>query len=182
MNYKTVILTAPTSEPITLADAKKQLRIQDDDENDFIERRISIARASVEKYCNRFFTVQEIAILWECEFPTGTVFYLPYPDLTSVDSITYYDSTNTQQTFTDFTFDSERQAIIADDAFPVQATSIRVQATTAPPAEFEGARIAMLMVMSDVYELRTESVIQFSVNKNPAVVREMQPYRVEMGV
>jgi uncharacterized phiE125 gp8 family phage protein len=182
MNYKTVILTAPTSEPITLEDAKKQLRIQDDDENDFIERRISVARASVEKYCNRFFTEQEIAVIWECNFPESTVFYLPYPDLISVDAITYYDNENAQQTLTDFTFDSERQAIIADDAFPLDATSIRVQASTGAPAEFEGARIAMLMIMSDVYELRTESVIQFSVNKNPAVVREMQPYRVEMGV
>jgi hypothetical protein len=182
MAYKTIVKTPPTEEPFLLSEAKRQLQLEDSTLQDaHIETLIPIARDRVEKYCNRFFTQQVVYIVYDEGFPGGKVLELPYPDLASVDSITYYDSTETQQTFTGFTFDSQRQAIIADDSFP-DAVSITIEVTTSAPAEYQGAKSAMLMTLTDLYELRTESVVGFSIGENKAVVNAMQPYRVEMGV
>ncbi|GAG20059.1 unnamed protein product, partial [marine sediment metagenome] len=41
---------------------------------------------------------------------------------------------------------------------------------------------SILMVLTDLYELRTEAVVGVSVAVNPAVDNLMQPYRVNMGI
>lgn len=183
MNYKTITITAPVSEPITLAEAKEQLRLEaaftlDDD---YIGALISVARDRAENYCNRYFTEQEIAIVFFQAFPLS-VLVLPFPDLTSVDAITYTDTANATQTFTAFTFNADTQQVIADDTFPTDAVNIKVVVTTAAPVEFIGAKQGMLMNLTDMYELRTESILGVSVAVNPAVNLLLHQYRVNEGI
>lgn len=182
--YKTVLKVAPTVEPITLDEAKAQLRLtalQTFDDT-YITALIPVARDRVESYTNRFFTTQQITIIWEAGFPVGDL-SLPYPDLTSVDEVSYTDSSGVE-TMVDsgaYTFDSERQVLIAD-SWPSDAVAIKIDVTTGAPLEFEGAKQAMLMMLTDMYELRTESVIGASVADNPAVTAMLYPYRVNLGI
>lgn len=183
MIYKTITVTAPTVEPITLTEAKEQMRLETSFTIDdtYISALVSVARDRAENYCNRFFTDQEIAIVYFEPFPLS-VLTLPYPDLVSVDAITYTDTDNATQTFTTFSFNSDTQQVIATDTFPADAVNFKVVVTTTAPVEFIGAKQAMLMNITDMYELRTESVIGVSVAPNPAVNLLLHQYRVNEGI
>lgn len=182
MTYKTIVVTPAAAEPITTDEANVQLRIKDGEDDDHRDMLISIARDKAEKFCNRFFTTQTVKIVFEGGF--GSKIDLPYPDLTDVNSITYIDSDNTVQTVTGGTYTAffDEQVIFPDDAFPTDAKSYTVEVTTGPPAELGAAKIGMLMLLTDLYELRTESVIGFSVSENPAVSNYLWSYRVSLGV
>jgi len=96
---KTVIITPPAAEPVTLSEAKAQLRIEDaftlDD--DYITALISTARERCESYCNQFFTVQNISLQFDLA-PSGLI-NIPHVGLT-ITSVTYIDSDNVTQTLT----------------------------------------------------------------------------------
>jgi len=181
--YKTIVVTAATAEPVTLAEAVSQLRIAVGYDDDHVNMLISIARDKAENYCNRFFAEQTIKIVYAGGFDVNKI-DLPYPDLQSVNLITYIDQDNAQQTVGggDYTLLADQQVIYPADAFPSDAKSYTVEVVTGVPAEYGGAKIGMLMLLTDLYELRTESVVNFSVNENPAVVNSLYPYRVELGV
>ena len=68
-----------------------------------------------------------------------------------------------------------------DTVWPV-AVDFRVTVTTAPPVELTGAKQAMLMTLTDMYELRTETVVAASVAVNPAVNMLLAQYRENMGI
>lgn len=181
MSYKIVVVTPAAAEPITAAEANNQLRIADGDDDDHRDMLISIARDKAEKYCNRYFTEQTIKIVFDGGFDVNKI-DLPFPDLASVSSITYIDSENAQQTVTGYTLYPDEQVIYPDDSFPTGAKSYTVEVVTGVPAEYGGAKIGILMLLTDLYELRNESVIGFSVANNPAVCNSLYPYRVELGV
>jgi hypothetical protein len=183
MSYKTIVVTAATVEPFTMDEARGQLRVKAGDDDDQIRMLRSIARDKAEKFCNRFFTAQQVKIVFQSGFDTLKI-DLPYPDLASVDSITYIDTENAVQTVTPgtYTLFSDEQVIYPDVSFPSVAKSYTVTVTTAPPLEYGGAKIGMLMMLTDLYELRTESVIGFSVADNPAAMASIWPYRVQLGV
>jgi len=118
-NYQRIILkTPPASEPITLADAKDFLRIIQGMTLDdaLITSLITAARQYCETLCLRTFIQTQWIVQFDC-FPfgggyytrqirnqgegpgwlpaSGGIFYLPKPPVMSVDSIYFYDSTNT---------------------------------------------------------------------------------------
>lgn len=184
MSYKTTTIVAPTTEPVSLAEAKAQLRLTDlfiaDD--DYIMALIPVARDRAEKYCNRFFTDQTISIIFDGGF-TNLELRLPYPDLDSINELSYIDSDNTTVVIpdTEYSFDSERQLIILDESYGF-SKSVRVEAITAAPAELSAIKQAILMLITDMYELRTETVVGASVALNQAVKMMLDSYRVEMGI
>lgn len=183
--YKTVLLVAPTVEPITLVEAKNQLRLTSLQtfDDDYITALIPVARDRAENYCNRFFTEQQVTIVYEAGFPVST-FYLPYPDLISIEEINYTDQTgvNVLVDGADYSYDKQRQALIPTDSWPADAESVKITVNTGAPIEFEGAKQAMLMMLTDMYELRTETVVGASVAENKAVCALLYPYRVNLGI
>ena len=90
MKYETIVKTPPTEEPATIIEANDQLRLSLGDDHDHVEVLISAARDTAEKFCNRFFTEQTIAIVYDSTF-SGTTLCLPYPDLQSISAIKTYD-------------------------------------------------------------------------------------------
>jgi len=121
-----VLLTDATVEPVTLADAKVFLRIDASDTNDdaLVGALISAARKHAENYTNRAF-ISQTWDYWMDGFPPGTqapggwwdgtrdgalssliqsqgMIRLPKAPLLTVNSITYYDTTDSPQT-TDLT-------------------------------------------------------------------------------
>ena len=92
MNYKTIVNVAATVEPVTLLEAKAQLRIEDSFTIDdgYITSLISVSRDRVEQFLNRYVTEQTITMVFYDSFPTGSnPFYVPVPDVDSIVSIFY---------------------------------------------------------------------------------------------
>lgn len=178
---RTVIITAPTVELITLDEAKAQLRVElgfvEDD--DYINALISVARDRCENYCNQFFAVQTIGILYQGSVPA--LASLPYPNLT-VTEITYTDGDNISQTVptSEYIVDPVNQTVTFLNTY--SAINYQVVATTAQPVQIVGVQHAIKLILTDLYELRTETVVGVSLADNPAVKALLYPYRLSLGV
>lgn len=193
ITYKVQRVTEPAAEPISRDRAKEQLRIEsgftmDDDLIDFY---ISAARDEAEKYCNRSFASADFFLMLD-RFPGGrTPVTLPDPDTTDVSAVTYIDSNGAEQTVnaSDYTVDTDRQQIRPDGNWPVGATSIKVAYTAGPdasasPAERPPKSVeqAMLLLITDMYDLRSSQVTGAIISANPAAAMRLSLHRVEMGV
>lgn len=178
---KTIVITPPVTEPVTLDEAKAQLRIESaftlDD--DYINSLISVARDRCENYCNQFFTEQSIAIVVEGK-AEGFV-DLPYPGIT-IDSITYTDPDNAEQSIdaADYVYNAETQKLNFVESF--DSIDFTVNATTSAPAQIVGVQQAIKMMVTDMYELRTETVVGPSIADNPALDAMLYPYRKSLGI
>ena len=97
MNTQYKVTTAPATEPITLAEAKSQCRIETSftDDDTWLNTVITVVREQAEDLLNRALISQTITMVSN-EFED--VIELPQPPLVSVTSIKYYDSDNAQQT------------------------------------------------------------------------------------
>ncbi len=95
------LVTAPTDEPILLAEAKRQCAVPSDvSEHDqwFDEAAIPAARERCEGATRRQLFEAEYTLLLDA-FPSGDVLELPKPPLISVDSIQFVDWNGTLQTW-----------------------------------------------------------------------------------
>ena len=178
---KTVIVTAPTVEPVTLTEAKEQLRIEDSFtiDDDYINALISTARDRCESYCNQFFTETDVSILYDGQMPSQVSF--PYPGLT-ITAITYTDSDLASQTLAPsaYTVDEVNQIIYITD--PESSINYQIEATTSAPVQIVGVQHAIKIILTDLYELRTETVVGASLADNPAVKALLYPYRLSLGI
>ena len=101
------LVTPPSSEPLQLGEIKDHLRIDDDDNDSFLEGAIVVAREVVEGCTNRALISQ----VWDMHldyFPAEIL--VPKPKLISIDSITYVDTNGDTQTLdpTVYQVDSRR--------------------------------------------------------------------------
>ena len=181
----TILRVAPTTEPISLDEAKEQLRLESGFvlDDTYISGLIAAARDRAEKFCNRFFTEQQVTLVESGPFPPRTI-DLPYPDLQTVDAVKYVDTDQTEQTVTpgDYSFDSDTGQLTAVDGWPSGAETIKIDVTTGAPVEFKGVKIAMLLMISDTYETRSEHIVGTTVATNPAVMANIYPYRWNLGI
>lgn len=186
--FETIVKTAVSIEPVTLAEAKTQLRIDSSVEDSYVTSLISVARDRVEKHCNRYFTAQVVDIVNHKSFPIGSItnaaIMLPFPDLASVDSVSYTDTTGATVVIadTEYNYNVSTRKLIPIAAWPDDSVDFTVEVTTGAPVSFTPVKQSILMVLTDMYELRTEAVVGVSVAVNPAVDNLMQPYRVNIGI
>lgn len=89
------VITPPASEPITLAEAKANLRVVFDDEDADITRMIRAARQMAEERLNRALMPQTLA--FAADGFCGAL-KVPRPPLRQLDSIKYIDSDGAEQT------------------------------------------------------------------------------------
>lgn len=92
------VITPPATEPVTVSNAKMQLRIGHTVDDTLIESRIMPARFWAEHETGR----QLITATWELRldaWPAGRVIDLPKPPLQSVTSVKYLDADGAEQTF-----------------------------------------------------------------------------------
>lgn len=101
------LFAAADGEPVTLDEAKAHLRVDLDDEDEFIVGCIAAARSHLEGICGRSFVSQTwdytLDSDWPCVLNVDTSRYeqvieLPRAPLVSVTSITYVDTTGATQT------------------------------------------------------------------------------------
>ena len=82
------LITAPTEEPLTLAEAKLHLRVDGTDEDSLITALIVAAREAAEHETGRAFVTQTLELVLD-EFPEA--FVLRRPPVASVTSVKYLD-------------------------------------------------------------------------------------------
>lgn len=116
MKYdRSVTIATPASEPLTLDEAKNQCQIPlgDSSRDDELRQRIVDAREVVEGDTQRILisrTVTEKFTTWPDEL------LLLWSPVSSITSVTYYDSTNSQQTVSsgDYSLDAFNKRIVFD--------------------------------------------------------------------
>ena len=180
--YKVTV--APASEPITLTEAKAQLRVEADETADdtWITTALTIVREQVEALTNRSLMPQtlELAI---SNFQD--VIQLPKPPYTSLTSITYYDEDNVSQTL------SSALYLVNDFVEPAEVTKESAQSYPAVYDRPDAIRLtfvtgyanaaavpasikqAMLMLLTDLYDNRSSTTSQFNsttVKWTPAIL------------
>lgn len=92
------LLTAPTVEPVTTAEAKTNMRVTSSDDDTFIGTLITAARRYAEQHCRRAF-VNQTWDLYLDDWPGDDYIVIPRPPLVSVTHVKYTDSGNTVNTW-----------------------------------------------------------------------------------
>ncbi len=93
----TKVVTAPTVEPVTLAEVKEHLRLDHSDHDTMLENLIQASREWMEQVTSRALVQQTRAVLYR-QWPDRH-FVLPYPPIQSVSSVKYTDTNGTTSTF-----------------------------------------------------------------------------------
>lgn len=121
------VITPPTEEPITLAEAKANLRVVFDDEDADITRMIRAARQMAEERLNRALMPQVLAFAAD-EF-CGPL-RVPRPPLRQLNSITYIDADGLPQTMsgTVYVLDDFVEPPMITPAYGVSWPATRAQA------------------------------------------------------
>lgn len=162
------LVTAPATEPITLAEAKLHLRVDGTAEDDAITLAISLARQEAENRLGRALITQTWRMYLD-QFPP-TMLEFPKPPLQSVSSVTYIDPDGAEQTVVasdyvvDVSGEKGRLYLDWDASWPsirAEPNAVRVEfvagygAASAVPATF---RAWMLMRIGDHYAHREGTI------------------------
>lgn len=157
------LVTAPATEPVTLAEAKAHLRVDVADDDTLIAALIVAAREHAERFTHRALITQTWD--WSVDgFPA--IIVLPKPRLVSVTSITYMDSVGNSQTLavSNYTVDGKSEPGRIVPAFGnqwpvtqgvINAVTVRFVAgygdASAVP---QGIKQAMLLMVGHWYDHR----------------------------
>lgn len=176
--------SAPASEPITLTEAKAQLRVESDfsDDDVWIATAITVVREQVEALTNRAIMPQSLELAIS-EFED--VMQLPKPPFSSLASIQYYDENNSIQTLSssiyqlnDFVEPAEI-SLAYEQTWPTvydrpDAIRIAFSAGYADAASVPASiKQAMLMLLTDLYDNRSAATTNFNTVKvswTPAIL------------
>ena len=195
MNYR--LLTPPAIEPVSLADAKLHLRVDDGTTDDtLIVMLLAAAREWAEEYCRRAFITQT----WRATlnaFPSrsrttpNAQIRLARAPLVGVTSINYVDAAGATVLLaaTEYVLDMEALPPAITPAYGTSWPAARDQ-TNAVTVEFvagygasassvpAAVRAAMLLAIGDLYANRERQIIGAIVVENPTAAALLAPYRV----
>lgn len=181
------VTSGPTTEPVSLTEAKAQLRVEHNDEDTLIASLISVARRKVEQETGRALLTQTIVEYWD-EWPNrGKIDLSIYP-VSAVTSVKYIDDDGTLNTWpsdnytTSLTDMNNRIWVNPDVDLPdlgdypdaVQVTyTAGASAATDVPAELKHAILTQVAFLYERREdmpmgagVRTAAWLQFGSRKN----------------
>jgi uncharacterized phiE125 gp8 family phage protein len=187
-----VIVTPPAVEPISVDEAKQQLRILRTltaAETTELEDKIKAARLRVERYLQRALITQTWDVYFDC---WSECMEIPYPPLASVSSVKYFDLDGVEQTW------NTNQYWVVTDKHP--GFIVRRYETTFPELQYgrpsaivaravvgygasgsdvpEDINDGIKTVLTDLWENRG-TVVMGSVNKIPGYLTDLiHSYRI----
>jgi len=175
---------APASEPVSLAEAKAQCRIDSTDENDLVSALIATSRTHLEEITWRAFITQTWRLTLR-GFPCGgQPLVLPRPLLIAVGSIAYLDTAGDSQTLSasDYVVDASAEPGTIEPAYGHSWPTTRdhpAAVTITYTAGFGNAAAvppdlvhAMKLLIGHYFENR-EAVTQGGMNELPLAVRAL---------
>jgi len=184
-NYR--LVTAPSTEPLTLTEVKTYLRVDDTVENDLITSLITVARQAVEGRTWMPLISQTWAMQFDYDELNLLVWNVNKAPLISVSSVTYYDSNNDLQTLaaTEYEYDIygsparfrlKSVPTCYDRMNTLQLNFVCGYANAA--AVPTPIKQAMYMIIGHLYENRQTIITGTQVNEIPMSSEYLlQPYR-----
>lgn len=175
---------APTSEPITLAEAKLFMKIIEDDEDTLIESMIVSAREYVENYTNRQIMTATFELTNEIIF-SGMA--LPKSPLTSVSKIEYMDENGAYQTMSssDYYVYAEygihKLSVTTMPAYKCDKRAFKITFTAGYATVPDTIKSYMKILVSTLYENREHYTVGVRVdtNSNPMIDKMLDMFRVK---
>lgn len=203
----TQVLTEPPIEPITLAEAKKHLRVDIVDEDSYISGLIVVARQAAELFTGRALITQTWKFHVDCFPLPGTCLEIPFPPLQLIESINYipgnsslggfglgfgtgFDTLRKTLSDTIYTVDSNAEmgtvTLAYDQTWPTirnvkNAVQIQFIAGYGNDADDipEGIRHGMKMLLGHLYERRETTMVGVPIVAVPQAYEWLlNPYRV----
>ena len=187
------LYAGPTSEPVTVSEAKSHCRVDITDDDTLIGTLITAARQHVENVLRRaLFTQTWDLVLDEWPWASGWI-TVPLAPLASVTSVTYYDTAGTLYTLAaaSYTVDtvSEPGRIVLNDGYTWPSTSLRpanpiyvrfVAGWSTTGAIPQAIKQAILLLIGHWYENREALATSGAIPKQLplAVDALLAPYRV----
>jgi uncharacterized phiE125 gp8 family phage protein len=160
------LVTAPASEPVTLAEVQAHVRQDSSADDTYLTALITVARAAVEDECNTALITQTWDV-FHAGFPACEYIRLPRGPIASVSSVKYTLADDTEQTFsnTKYDVDTRRGRVVLKDSQlwpsetlrPMDPVVIRCvlgygNAAAVPTP----IRQAILLIIGHLYEHREE--------------------------
>lgn len=199
MRYK--IVTQPTSEPITLDEARQHLRIEpfgsplEHPDDTYISTLITIARQFCEEYTERAYAIYTIEIALDY-FPPNEIELPIYPS-SSIESVKYVDTAGDEQTVSPTVYYVDDYSkpnylmLKLNQSWPETsgaANNVKIRNVVGSASELVPAPVkqAMLLLIGNFYENRQQDVLgntRISFNSLPlGVYSLLQPYRLNIGL
>ena len=196
------VTTPPSSEPISLAEAKAHLRVDTADEDPLIQNLIAAAREACEEWCGRSFVTQTLTLTldrfpspsltapgpetaWSGSFRNDGTIELPRPPAISLTSITYIDTNGASQTLSSsgYKLDLASQPARLAPAFGTSWPATRDEIASvvivysagygAASAVPARAKAAILLLLGTLYENREDAVVGSIVSRLPLGVMDL---------
>lgn len=181
------LVTGPSSEPITLAEAKLYLRVDDSTEDALITAIITAARRKFENDTYHYLMPQTWELYLNQNEINSEQISINKSDITAISSVKYYDQSNTQQTLST----SDYQTAIQGRPYSIQLTTVpqvynRLEAMvirftlgyTNAAAVPEDIKTAIKTLIGTLYENRQTIVTGTQVNEVPDTYKFiMENYR-----
>lgn len=176
MNNSTRVVTPPTFEPVTLAEAKAHFRIEHNLDDAFIAVCVQAAREHAEEHCWRGIPTQTLEYILPA-FPCEDYITLPRGGLASVTSVKYLrDTDGAQQTWNASNYMVDSVAVpgkvrlaygISWPSARDQYNAVAIQYVVGWDAASTPAPIkaAILILAAQMYEYRTVEVLGTIVSK-----------------
>jgi len=163
------LLTPPATEPVTLAEVKTRLRIDDATDDAGVTRLIASATKHAESITRRAFVTQSWALTLDA-FPCGSI-SLPLPPLQSVEEISYIDSTGATVVLptTEYLVDKNGMIGMIHRAYQKQWPTTRAQ-PMAVRIKFTAGYGAAGAVPSDLASAMMLLIAHWDQNREPVVV------------
>lgn len=191
-----VLVTAPSVEPLTLTEAKLYLRVDQSTEDNLISGMVVAARQWVETYTRRALVTQTWDFRYESFMDTRQPLILPKAPLQIVTSITYLDEDGVSQTLASSNYsvrtlsgatagrgyielndDVSLPSLYTDALAPVTVRAVcGYGAAAAVP---DGIKMAIYLMLGDLYEQRQETMMSVSSKTKTTIERLLGPYRLE---
>lgn len=199
MAYK--IITAATTEPVSLVEARSHLRIESfgspeaHPDDGYVSALITVAREWCEKYTGRALASQTIEMALD-DFPEDAI-ELPLTPVTSITSVKYIDEDGIEQTLSNTYYGlddySQPNWLLLKSGFKWPDTNggannvkIRMVVGNTSANIPKPITAAMFLIIGNLYENRTEDQVataRASFNSLPlGVYNLLQPYRLTLGV
>ncbi|MEJ7746061.1 MAG: head-tail connector protein [Luteimonas sp.] len=169
-------LTAATSEPVTVAEAKAHLRLTHASDDGLIGRQIAAAREYVELTTGRALATATYRLV-QSQFDNPVE--LPLWPVSAVSSVSYVDASNVRIVLAapSYLFDPDRRTLSAVSAWPY-GTSVNIEFATAPALIPEGLKSAILLRVQAEYEANAEDAVKL----RDAAHALAWPFRLNLGV
>jgi uncharacterized phiE125 gp8 family phage protein len=183
-----LIVNGPAIEPVALADAKKWLKLETNDDDDVVGALITAARLMVEAQIRRMLITQTWRLIYDC-WPNGRLIKVPLAPFQSLTAMRVYDAAGVAQAvsasfyYVDSAPDAARIIFGAPPQNPGRnAAGVEIDIVVGygatPESVPEPLRQAIRTLVTDWYENRGDADAADMANALPSSVRALvAPYQ-----